>query len=711
MQSTFMKISLSAALLLLFNCFDVNAQNLNRLKYPETAKVEQVDNYFGTQVADPYRWLEQDTAAKVMEWVKKQNEVTNNFLNQIPFRESFRKRITDFINFPKYTIPIRIGDFYVYSRNSGLQNQNVFYLQKGLDGTSVELIDPNKISTDGTAAVTIEGASKDEKYLLYTVAQSGGDWQEIRVMDLNSQKPTSDKINWVKFSSPAWYKDGFFYSGYSRPEKGNEFSTKNEYQKIYYHKLGDPQEKDKIIFEDKLHPQRYVNAQTTDDENHLIIYVRDVGQDGYEVLHKNLKSNEPEIKVLVKGFEFEYGLIGNIGNGLLFQCNENAPNGKVVLIDCENSSKEKWKLVIPEQPELIKEVACVGNKMIVNYLKDVTSRVYQFDMTGKLEAEISLPGLGTVSINGGGATDKYMFYTFTSFTYPPSVFRYEIANKQSIIHYKSELKFNTEEYETKQVFYPSKDGTKVPMFITYKKGIKLDGSNPTMLFAYGGFNISKYPEFEATHMILLENGGIYAHANIRGGGEYGENWHKAGMQLNKQNVFDDFIAAAEFLIREKYTSPQKLAAIGRSNGGLLIGAVVNQRPDLFKVAFPKVGVMDMLRFQKFTVGWGWINDFGSSDSIRHFKNLFGYSPLHNLKENVEYPAIMVTTADHDDRVVPAHSFKYAATLQEKYKGNNPVLLRVDSKAGHGATGKPIGKWIDEQTDIFSFMFFTMGIKL
>ena len=702
------KISTLIGLLFLFTM--LSAQNSVRLKYPETVKIDQQDDYFGTTVNDPYRWLEDDNADKVKEWVAAENQVTQNYLAQIPFREKLKTRITDLVNFPKYTAPVSIGEYYVFSRNNGLQNQSVFYVQKGLNGAPIELLDPNKISADGTSAVSIEGASKDGKYLLFTVAQSGGDWQEIGLIELATQKVTADKIKWVKFSSPQWHGNGFYYSGYDRPEKGKEFSIKNEFQKIYYHKLGEPQEKDVVVFEDKLHAQRYVHAQTTNDEKHLIVTVRDVGQDGYEVFYKNLSKDEQAFKALFTGFEFEFSLIETSGDGLLFSTNDHAPNSKIIWVDPQHPQRENWKIIVTEKPELIKEAVTVGGKLFLNYLKDVTSRVYQYDYFGKLEKEILLPGLGTVSINGGNETGKFLFYSFTSFTYPTSIFRYEIANAKTETQFNSEVKFNVGDYETKQVFYPSKDGTKIPLFITYKKGIKLDGTNPTLLFAYGGFNISKYPEFEATHMALLENGGVYAHANIRGGGEYGENWHKAGMQLNKQNVFDDFIAAAEYLIKEKYTSSQRLAAIGRSNGGLLIGAVINQRPDLFKVAFPKVGVMDMLRFQKFTVGWGWINDFGSSDSLRHFKNLYSYSPLHNIKENVAYPAIMVTTADHDDRVVPAHSFKYAATLQEIYKGPNPTLIRIDSKAGHGATGKPIGKWIDEQTDIFSFMFYNMGVK-
>lgn len=701
------KFILVVASLFLFTM--VSAQNTVRLKYPQTVKTDQVDNYFGTRVADPYRWLEDDTAAKVKQWVMEQNKVTQNYLGQIPFREKIKNRITDIINFPKYTAPIRVGEYYIFSRNNGLQNQSVYYVQKGLDGTPMELIDPNKISADGTSAVELQGASKDGKYMAFSVAQAGGDWQEIWVIELATQKLISDKIKWVKFASPAWYGNGFFYSGYERPSMVSAFSMKNEFQKIYYHKLGEAQEKDALIFEDTKHAERYVHAETTEDEKYLILTIRDVGQDGMELRYKNLLKDK-EFKLLFSGFEFDYSVIGQSGDMLLVNTNENAPNHKIIAVNPLHPKKENWKTIVPEKPELIKESGTIGNKLIINYLKDVTSRIYQYNYNGTLEREIMLPGLGTASFNGGGVGDKFLFYTYTSYTYPPSIFRYELANGKTEIQYASEVKFNINNYETKQVFYPSKDGTKIPLFIACKKGLKLDGMNPTILFAYGGFNISKYPEFDATLMVLLEQGGIYALANIRGGGEYGENWHKAGMQLNKQNVFDDYIAAAEYLISEHYTSPQRLAALGRSNGGLLIGAVINQRPNLFKVAFPKVGVMDMLRFQKFTVGWGWVNDYGSSDSLRHFQNLYGYSPLHNLKENVEYPATMITTADHDDRVVPAHSFKYAATFQEKYKGNNPILIRIESKAGHGATGKPVGKWIDEQTDIFSFMFYNMGLK-
>lgn len=686
------------------------AQSNFRIKYPETPKVDQQDDYFGTIVKDPYRWLENDTAAKVKAWVVAQNKVTEDYLSHIPFREKMRKRISDFINFPKYTSPFRVGDYYIFSRNNGLQNQPVFYSQKGLSGTPEVLIDPNKFADDGTVAITLNGTSKDGKYLAYSISSSGSDWQRIEIIEIESKKVLEDKINWVKFPSPAWFGNGFYYSGYAVPEKGKEFSMKNEFQKIYYHKLGEPQSKDKLIYEDLQHPQRYVHAQTTEDENYLLLYVRDVGKDGMQLLYKPATQLNLDFKILFEGFDYDYQVINAVGDMLLVSTNHQAPNNKIVLVDPQNSKQDKWKTIVPEKAELIKQASTLGGKLFVNYLKDVSSRVLQYDYYGKEEFEVPLPGLGTVEIEGGARSDKFLFYTFTSFIYPPTVFKYEVPTRQALIFAQPEVKFNVNDYETKQVFYPSKDGTKIPLFITCKKGIKLTSDNPTLLFAYGGFNLSKYPEFNAPLMALLEAGGVYAHANIRGGGEYGENWHKAGMQLNKQNVFDDFIAAAEYLIAQKYTNPQKLAIIGRSNGGLLIGAVINQRPDLFKVAFPKVGVMDMLRFQKFTVGWGWINDYGSSDSLRHFKNLYGYSPLHTIREHVEYPAVMVTTADHDDRVVPAHSFKYIATLQEKYKGPNPTLIRIDFNAGHGATGKPTSKIIAEDTDIYSFMLYNMGVK-
>lgn len=678
-----------------------------KLTYPVTAKSDQIDDYFGVKVSDPYRWLENDTAEDVKKWVTEENKVTFGYLEKIPFRNKIKERLTDIFNYPKYSNPFRAGEYYFFSKNDGLQNQSVIYYQKGLDGKPEVFLDPNTMSSDGTAAVSLLGFSKDKKYVAYAINQSGSDWQTIYVMEVATKKLMSDKLDWVKFSGASWKDNGFYYARYDAPPKGKEFSQKNEYHKIYYHRLGDTQDKDVLVYENKNKPLRYYGASVTEDERFLIIYVSE-GTDGTEMYYKDLQSNQKDFGLLFAGFDDNYSVINNIGDKLLVQTDEGAPNQRVVLVDPKNPKKENWKDVIPEKPELLESAATGGGKLFVSYLKDVTTHVYQYSLEGNLEHEIALPALGSAFGFSGDKDDALIFYTFTSFTYPPTIYKYNIASGKSDIWQKSDVKFNPDEYETKQVFYNSKDGTKVPMFLVYKKGIKLDGNNPTLLYGYGGFNISLTPSFSTSRLILLENGGVFALANIRGGGEYGEKWHEAGKLLKKQNVFDDFIAAAEYLIKEKYTSSSKLAIQGGSNGGLLVGACMLQRPDLYRVAFPAVGVMDMLRYHKFTVGWGWAVEYGSSDSLENFKNLYAYSPLHNIKEGVEYPATMVTTADHDDRVVPAHSFKFIATLQERYKGNRPQLIRIDVKAGHGA-GKPTSKIIEEQADIWSFMFYNMGI--
>lgn len=677
--------------------------------YPQTKKMEVVDDYFGTKVADPYRWLENDTAADTKEWVQEQNKATFGFLDKIPKRSKIKERLTDIFNYPKYSSPFRAGEYYFFSKNDGLQNQSVIYYQKGLEGTPEVFLDPNKMSDDGTAAVSLLGFSKDKKFVAYAINQSGSDWQNIFVMEVATKKQLSDKLEWVKFSGAAWKNDGFYYSRYSAPVKGTELSQKNEYHKIYYHKLGDAQDKDVLVYEDKTKPLRYYGAQTTEDERFLLVYISE-GTDGTECLYKDLNANDKNFGLLFKGFKYNYSVLNNDGDKLLVHTDDSAPNYRVVSVDPKNSAKENWKDVIPEDSKnLLQMAATGGGKIFGEYLKDVATHVYQFDYNGKMEREITLPALGNASGFGGDADDKVIFYTFTSFTYPPTIYKYDIAAGTSDVWRKSDVKFNPDDYETKQVFYPSKDGTKIPMFLVYKKGIKMDGNNPTLLYAYGGFNISLEPNFSTSRLILLENGGIYALANLRGGGEYGEKWHEAGKLLKKQNVFDDFISAAEYLIKEKYTSSEKLAIQGGSNGGLLVGACMTQRPDLYKVCFPAVGVMDMLRYHKFTVGWGWAVEYGSSDSVEHFNNLYKYSPLHNIKE-ANYPATMVTTADHDDRVVPAHSFKFISELQAKNKSANPTLIRIDVKAGHGA-GKPTSKIIDEQSDIWSFMFYNMGVDV
>lgn len=682
-------------------------QQSETLTYPVTKTVDQQDDYFGTTVADPYRWLEYDTAQDVKDWVTAQNKVTFSYLEKIPFRTKIKNRLTEIFNYPKYSSPFRAGDYYFFSKNDGLQNQSVIYYQKGIDGTPEVFLDPNKMSTDGTAAVSLLGFSKNKKYVAYAVNQSGSDWQTIQVMEVATKKLLDDKLNWVKFSGAAWKDDGFFYSRYDSPSKGKELSQKNEYHKIYFHKLGDAQEKDQLIYENKNKPLRYYGASTTEDERFLIVYVSE-GTDGTELYCKDLSKGQKEFTLLFKGFDDNYTVLNNDGNKLMVQTDADADNQRVILVDPSNPDKKNWKDIIPEQKDLLQSAATGGGKIFASYLKDVATHVYQYDYKGKLEREIELPALGNAYGFGGDEDDKIMFYTFTSFTYPPAIYSYNISTGKSDIWQKSDVKFNPADYDTKQVFFKGKDGTSVPMFIVHKKGIKLDGTNPTLLYGYGGFNISLEPNFSTSRLILLENGGIFVLANIRGGGEYGEKWHEAGKLLKKQNVFDDFISAAEYLINEKYTAPEKLAIQGGSNGGLLVGACMLQRPELFKVAFPAVGVMDMLRYHKFTVGWGWAVEYGSSDSLVNFKNLYSYSPLHNIKDNVNYPATMVTTADHDDRVVPAHSFKFISTLQEKYKGTNPVLIRIDVKAGHGA-GKPISKIIEEQADIWSFMFYNMNI--
>lgn len=677
-----------------------------KVVYPKTEKVEQVDDYFGTKISDPYRWLENDTAEKVKAWVEEENKVTFDYLSKIPFRPAIKKRLTEIWNYERYSSPFRAGDYYFFSKNDGLQNQSVIYFQKGLNGEPKVFLDPNKMSEDGTASVYLLSFSKDKKYVAYSIQQSGSDWHTVQIMEVATQKVLDDKLEWTKFTDAAWKGNGFYYSRYDKPTAGKEFSQKNEFHKLYYHALGTAQDKDELIFEDKEHAQRYINAETTEDEKFLIIYVSQSTY-GSEIWYQDL-TKPAKITQVIHGFDHRYGVIDHVGDRLLVQTDNGAPNECLVLIDPKNPAKENWKDIVGEKPEILQNTMKAGGKLFLTYLKDVTTRVYQYDFTGKLEHEIQMPELGTASGFGGNYDDTLVFYSFTSFTYPPAIYKYSIASGASAVWRKADIKFNPADYEVNQVFYKSKDSTRIPMFIVHKKGIKLNGNNPTLLYGYGGFNIPVQPWFSPSNIILLENGGVYAAANLRGGGEYGDKWHKAGMLLNKQNVFDDFIAAAEYLIQEKYTSSQKLAILGRSNGGLLVGACMTQRPDLFKVAFPGVGVMDMLRYHKFTVGWGWAGEYGSSDSLEHFKNLLSYSPLHNIKERNNYPATLITTADHDDRVVPAHSFKFAATLQEMSKGPNPILIRIDTKAGHGG-GKPTSKIIDEQTDVWSFMFNNIGV--
>ncbi len=682
------------------------AKETQTVNYPVTNKGPQVDDYFGTKVADPYRWLEDDNAEDVKLWVRAQNEVTFGYLSGIPFREKIRARLTDIFNYPRYSSPFRAGEYYFFYKNDGLQNQSVIYVQKGLEGAPEVFIDPNALSADGTIRVGLLDVSPDFKYVAVSRGEAGSDWSEIRVMDIATKTELPDVVKWVKFSGASWLADGFFYSGYDQPAPGQELTAKNEFQKVRFHKLGDPQEKDALVYEDRDHPLRYLGVSVSEDRAYAFLTVSE-GTSGNELYWKPAAKKDARFEPLVQGFANDSAVVDNVGAAFLVLTNIDAPNFRVVLVDPKTPARETWKDIIPEKTEVLLSANAAGGQLFCHYLKDANTRLFQHNLDGTPVREIALPALGTAGGFGGWKDDTSVFYTFTSFTFPPTIYKYDIASGASEVFRRAEVKFDPEAYETKEVFYPSKDGTKIPMFIVAKKGLKLDGKNPAFLTAYGGFNISEQPYFSASTIILLENGGVFAQACLRGGGEYGETWHKAGMLLNKQNVFDDFIAAAEYLIAQKYTSTDKLAVSGASNGGLLIGAVMTQRPELFKVAFPAVGVMDMLRYHKFTVGWGWSVEYGSSDDEKNFRNLYAYSPLHNIKPGTCYPATLVTTADHDDRVVPAHSFKFAAALQAAQACANPALIRIETRSGHGSSN--VTKAIDVATDQWSFMFREMGI--
>jgi prolyl oligopeptidase len=683
--------------------------NAQKPTYPETKKVDQTDTYFGVKVPDPYRWLEDDNSAETMEWVKQENKVTFDYLSKIPYRAQVKERLTKLADYPKYGSPFRRGDNFFFFKNDGLQNQSVLYVQKGLDGKPEVLLDPNKFSADGTSRLAGLSLSKDGKYAAYAISTGGSDWEDGHVMEIATKTKLTDVIHWIKVSGLAWQGNGFYYSRYPAPEKGKELSSKNENHKVYYHKLGTSQEADELIYEDPAHPQRFNTLGTTDDERFAILTVseRGNGKDGNALFYRDTaKPGKTFTPIVAEIGEFQFGVVNNIGDKFLIQTNKNAPNSKVILFDPKNPND--WKDILPEKPEPLESAGTAGGKLFATYLKDVTTRGYVYSLDGKLENEIAYPDLGAASGIGGLSDDKFAFYTFSGFNYPPTIFKYDIATKKSTVFRTPEIPdFKASEYETEQVFYTSKDGTKIPMFLVHKKGIKRDGTNPTLLYAYGGFNVTTSPSFGSLRLALLEQGFIYASANIRGGGEYGEKWHQAGIKLNKQNVFDDFIAAAEYLVAQKYTSKDKLAIQGGSNGGLLMGAVLNQRPDLFKACITQAGVMDMLRFHKFTIGWNWIPDYGSSDNEQEFEALRAYSPVHNIHPGTKYPATLITTADHDDRVVPAHSFKYAAALQAGQGGDAPILIRVDTNSGHSASNTQ--KAIEQTTDIFSFLFYNLGV--
>ena len=676
------------------------------VEYPTTAKTETVDDYHGTEVRDDYRWLEDDNAEATKAWVTNQNKTTFGYLDKIPFRQAFADRMKELVNYPRIGAPSKVGDYYIWSKNDGLQNQSVYYYKEGEDGEEKVFIDPNTLNEEGTTAIGLLGADKDNRYMAYRRSEAGSDWGNIHVRDLATNTDLDDRLEWVKFGGAGWYGDGFFYSRYPKPAEGEALKGNNLMHSIYYHKLGTPQSADQLIYEDKNNPTFYHYGGTTEEEDYFVMYAAP-GTDGFALYYlpldgKNLPKRKPI--ALFPETKQKSSLVHNDGKDFWILTDVGAPNYRLVKINLDRPEEENWTEVIPESDNLLASVTTGGGKLFANYLEKATDRYYQMDYDGTGKKAINLPGLGSAGGFSGKEDEQKLYYGFTSFTYPYTIFEYDVATGESKPFFEPNLQYDPTDFEESQVTYKSKDGTPVTMFLVHKKGLELDGNNPTYLYGYGGFNISLSPSFSAFRIPMLENGAVFAMANLRGGGEYGEEWHQGGMLKNKQNVFDDFIAAGEWLIEKGYTSKDKLGIAGGSNGGLLVGAAMTQRPDLFAVAFPAVGVMDMLRYHKFTVGKGWIPEYGSSEDPEMFPVLKAYSPLHNLKDGTAYPATMVTTADHDDRVVPAHSFKFAARLQEAHQGDKPVLIRVAVDAGHGA-GKPISKTIEEQADIWSFFFY------
>jgi prolyl oligopeptidase len=680
-----------------------------KIVYPTTSIVEQNDDYFGTIVADPYRWLEDDNSEETAEWVAAQNLITQDYLSKIPFRDALKTRFEKIWNFPRYGVPFKKGERYFYFKNDGLQNQSVLYMRESLEDEPQVLLDPNTLSDDGTIALANISPSTDGQLLAYSISRGGSDWNEIVVMRIADRSMLTDTILWVKFSGISWYGDGFFYSAYDAPAQGQKLSGANQFHKVYYHKLGTPQSEDQLIFQDTENPQRNFYAGLTEDERFVFIS-ESQSTSGNALYVKDLMNKNSVFVKIAEGFENDFQPVDHIDGKILVLTNYNAPLQQLVMIDPANPSPEAWVKVIPESENVLQTVSLVGDLMLATYLENANSKAYFYDYQGNKVRELELPSIGTLAGFSGEKGVQTAFYGFTSFTFPSSVYKYDLPTHVSTVYSTSEVDFDPEAYVTEQLFFTSKDGTKVPMFVVYRKDLKKNGKNPVLLYGYGGFNISLTPSFSIARLPFLENGGIYVTVNLRGGGEYGESWHKAGTKLSKQNVFDDFIGAAEYLISEKYTNPDKIAILGGSNGGLLVGACMTQRPDLFKVAIPIVGVLDMLRYQNFTIGWAWADDYGRSDeSEEMFRYLLGYSPLHNIKEGVSYPATLAITADHDDRVVPAHTFKFMAELQAKHQGSNPVLVRIETKAGHGA-GKPTSKMIEESADMYSFIMQNLGMK-
>ena len=686
-----------------------NSQNQIELKYPETKKVDTVTDYFGTKVKDPYRWLEDDRSEETENWVKAQNKVTFNYLEKIPYRDQLKKRLTQLWDYEKLGAPFTEGDYIYFYKNDGLQNQSVLYRKRGEDGEAKVFLDPNKFSEDGTTSLGGLSFSENGKKVAYAISEGGSDWRKVIVMDAETNEVLGDTIKDVKFSGMSWKgNEGFYYSSYDKPD-GSELSAKTDQHKLYFHKLGTSQSEDKVIFGDsEAQKRRYVQGYTTEDDRFLVISARNSTAGG-ELYLMDLSKENPELVTILDNFDSESYVLDNKDSKLFIVTNLDAPNKRIVTVDASDPTPENWKDLIPETENVLSP-SKGGGYIFAEYMKDAISQVKQYDYEGKLVREVDLPGIGSAGGFGAKKDEDVLYYSFTNYVTPGSIYKYQIEKGTSEVYNTPKIDFNSEDYESTQVFYTSKDGTKVPMIITHKKGISLDGENPTILYGYGGFNISLTPGFSTAMSVWLEQGGIYAVPNLRGGGEYGKKWHDAGTKLKKQNVFDDFIAAAEYLIENKYTSSDKLAIRGGSNGGLLVGATMTQRPDLMQVALPAVGVMDMLRYHTFTAGAGWAYDYGTAeDNKEMFEYLYGYSPVHNVKKGVEYPATLVTTGDHDDRVVPAHSFKFAAELQDKHAGEEPVLIRIETKAGHGA-GKPTSMIIEEYADIFGFTLYNMGYE-
>lgn len=701
-----MKAQIVCSTLLLTGAMAHAQMNAFTGSYPDTKKIEHTDEYFGTKVQDPYRWLENDMADDTKQWVIEQNKITDSYLDRIPFRSNIKARLTELWNYEKYSAPFKEGGYTYFYKNDGLQNQSVLYRQKGDDKPEV-FLDPNRFSPDGTSSLQGISFSKDGSLAAFQVSEGGSDWRKVIVLDTRTGKKVDDTLKDVKFSGTSWYKnDGFYYSSYDKP-KGSQLSEKTQVHKLYYHKLGTPQSQDKLVFGGESMQRRYVGGGVTEDETMLVISAANATY-GNELYLLDLTKKDAKIVPVVTGFDHEQDIVYNEGKKLFILTNQGAPNRRLVTVNADNPAPENWKTLIAETQFPLSISTC-GRKLYAQYIADAVSKVYQYSLDGVKEKEIALPGLGSAGGFSGKMDEKEFYYTYTSYVYPPTIFKYDIASGKSELYKKAGVKFDPSQYESKQVFYKSADGTKVPMIITSKKGVQLTGKNPTLLYGYGGFNVSLTPSFSVSNLVFMENGGVYAVANLRGGGEYGDKWHDAGTKMQKQNVFNDFIAAAEYLIKEKYTSKDYLAIAGGSNGGLLVGACMTQRPDLYKVCFPAVGVMDMLRYNKFTAGAGWSYDYGTAeDSKEMFDYLYKYSPVHNVKK-ADYPATMVTTGDHDDRVVPAHSFKFASALQAGQTGGNPTLIRIETKAGHGA-GKPTDMIIAEQADKWAFLLWNMGLS-